>query len=46
MPVPERDLGEAICDRLHRAATPRPEHGQRPDLSSEALSLTRWNGGG
>jgi L-threonylcarbamoyladenylate synthase len=46
MPVPERDLGEAICDRLRRAATPRPEHGQRLDLSSEALSLTRWNGGG
>jgi L-threonylcarbamoyladenylate synthase len=24
MPVPRRDLGEAICDRRVRAAAPRP----------------------
>jgi L-threonylcarbamoyladenylate synthase len=27
MPVPEHDLGEAICDRLRRAATPRQRIG-------------------
>jgi L-threonylcarbamoyladenylate synthase len=24
MPIPRRELGEAICDRLERAAAPRP----------------------
>jgi L-threonylcarbamoyladenylate synthase len=30
MPVPKDGLGEAICDRLRRAATPRPKRAQRP----------------
>jgi L-threonylcarbamoyladenylate synthase len=30
MPIPRQDLGEAICDRLARAAAPRPADGRRP----------------
>jgi L-threonylcarbamoyladenylate synthase len=40
MPVPERDLGEAICDRLRRAATPRPENARRLHEPSQAFSLS------
>ena len=31
MPIPRRDLGEAICDRLERAAAPRPAQPQSGD---------------
>jgi L-threonylcarbamoyladenylate synthase len=41
MPVPEDGLGEAICDRLRRAAAPRPERPQRPH--DRAVSLFRRN---
>ena len=44
MPVPEDDLGEAICDRLRRAATPRPNP-QRPHNRCEGFSLSRRNRG-
>ena len=43
MPVPEDDLGEAICDRLRRAATPRPKNPQRAHNRSEGFSLFRRN---
>jgi L-threonylcarbamoyladenylate synthase len=36
MPVPGHDLGEAIRDRLRRAATPRPRDAKASGLPSEA----------
>ena len=38
MPVPEHDLGEAICDRLRRAATPRPGDAQTARQRPEAAT--------
>ena len=42
MPVPEDGLGEAISDRLRRAAAPRPAGPQR--AHGRAVSLSRRNG--
>jgi L-threonylcarbamoyladenylate synthase len=43
MPVPDEGLGEAICDRLRRAATPRSKEAQRPHNQRPAFSLFRRN---
>ncbi len=45
MPVPGDGLGEAICDRLRRAAAPRPTDAPPAEERGEAFSLSARNYG-